>query len=91
MANWYERSSAGGRGRVGPERPHARPGPTGGGGRVAGALEDVEKVLIRVVGCPDRVRQVGLAAVAVGGRLPVVVRAARAVTPEKVLSLGAPG
>lgn len=34
------------------------------GDRAVGAFETVEKVLIRVVGCPDRVRQVGLAAVA---------------------------
>ncbi len=51
---WSLRPLGGRSGRVGPERPHARPGPTGGD-RVAGALEDVEKVLIRW-DCPkDRV------------------------------------
>jgi integrase len=42
---------AGRAGRVGPERPHARPGRTGPAARSRGALEDVEKGLIRP-SCP---------------------------------------
>lgn len=56
---------AGRRGGTGRDRPHARRAGAGGRRRrEAAPLKDVEKVLIRAVGRPDRVRQVGLAAAA---------------------------